>query len=301
MAFSPSDAAFEGFRLTREKPIAVLLGWPLIYLVAGSLIAAALFAATGQEFVKTLQSASAMANSTRPDPDEILQMYVKMGGVFALMTPLVLIFSALNYAAVFRAVLRPEEKAVFFFRIGGDELRILLVSVVLAIVFVAAFVGAAVITGVAVGVGKGVGGTAAAWLVGLLVGVTCVALLIWLSVRLSLALPITFAEKRIALFDSWKLTKGRFWGLLGMMLLALIFAIVVGVLGGLIANAAAAVAGGGLAVLGSLQNPNWADLAPAVVPALAIYVALHLVLTSLQTAITYAPFASAYRALKEKA
>ena len=32
MAFSPSDAAFEGFRLVRRKPIA-LVAWALLYAV----------------------------------------------------------------------------------------------------------------------------------------------------------------------------------------------------------------------------------------------------------------------------
>lgn len=301
MAFSPSEAAFEGFRLTREKPVAVLFGWPLVYLVCFSLIVGAVVAAMGPQVLNDLKALSAMSKSAQADPKATMAVMSKMAGFFGLLFPLAMIFSAINHAAVFRAVLRPQEKGFFYFRIGGDELRILLVNVVLTVIFVCAVVVAAIAVGVAAGVAKAAGGTTAAWLSGVLLGLVCIGLVIWVAVRLSLALPVTFAEKRIALFDSWRLTQGRSWSLIGMLLLATIFSMVVSLLGGLIANAAAAVTGGGLAVLGTIKNPDWTALAPSLIAPLAAYGVINLVLASLQTAIVYAPLASAYRTLKDEA
>lgn len=43
--------------------------------------------------------------------------------------------------------------------------------------------------------------------------------LIWLAVRLSLASPLTFDTRRVRVFGSFALTRGRFWSLLGAYLL----------------------------------------------------------------------------------
>jgi hypothetical protein len=299
MAFSPSDAAFEGFRLTRQRPLTVLLGWPLIFLIGLVLIGAAVFAAVGPDGFEDLQTASASASSDAA-PAEMLAMLSRLGGLFMLLIPLAIVFSAMSYAAVFRAVLRPTEKGLFYYRLGGDELRIVLVSFVLFVILFAGIVLAAALVGGLSAIAGSAGGAAAAGLTGVVGGIACAAVLIWLSVRLCLALPITFAEKRIALFDSWGLTRGRFWPLLGMVLLVFVFTIVVSFLGGFVAQAAAAVAGGGLAVLGSLQNPDFTDLPPELLPSILLYLALNLVLASLQAAVAYAPLAAAYRALKDR-
>lgn len=299
MAFSPSEAAFEGFRLTRERPLAVLLGWPLIYLVLLALIGAALFAAVGPETLRELQASSAAAERT-DDPAQALAMLARVGGVLLVLVPLAIVFGAMSYAAVFRAVLRPKEKSLFFYRLGGDELRIIVVHFVLVVLLGGGFLAVLALVGALAAGAAAAGGDAAALAAAVIGSLLGAGLLIWLAVRLCLALPITFAEKRIALFDSWSLTRGRFWSLLGMVLLVAVFAIVVSFLGGFVAQAAAAIAGGGLAVLGSLQNPDLTDLPPELLPSILLYLALNLVLASLQAAITYAPLAAAYRTLKEK-
>ena len=54
------------------------------------------------------------------------------------------------------------------------------------------------------------------WLIVVVFFLVAWAAFIWLLVRLSLAVPMTLAEKRIVLFDSFSLTKRHFWPLIGM-------------------------------------------------------------------------------------
>ena len=108
------------------------------------------------------------------------------------------------------------------------------------------------------------------------------------------------AERRIAIFDSWSLTKGHFWGLLGMTILAIILAMVVQMLAWIVFMPLMLMMGGNLADLAGadLQGDDFMQVMTSLGP-IAIVAAVWLALISaLQLAITYAPFAAAYRALK---
>ncbi len=114
-------------------------------------------------------------------------------------------------------------------RLGGDELRLFLLSLV-------AFLSLAVIL-LAVGVGGGV--TSAADLNGLsedVVMFTTLALGVILAValasRLSLAGPLTVQDGRLRFMASWRLTRGRQWKILGVFVVTLLIAGVIGGLGG---------------------------------------------------------------------
>ncbi len=63
-----------------------------------------------------------------------------------------------------------------------------------------------------------------------LVIILAFCLFFWVLFRLSLALPMTFAEKHIRIFESWRLTRGNFWRLVGVwaMSVVLIFAVAIG-------------------------------------------------------------------------
>nr|QQZ51743.1 hypothetical protein JKL49_13035 [Phenylobacterium glaciei] len=83
---------------------------------------------------------------------------------------------------------------------------------------------------------------------GVLVSLALAVAMIWAGVRLLLATPMTFAEHRIAILDSWRLTKGHFWSLFGMTILAIIFYIMVWLLFSIISYATVAIAGGNEAI-----------------------------------------------------
>jgi len=295
MAFSATDAAFEGFRLTKEKPLTVLVGWTLAYVLFFAVICGVIYVTFGPAFLDKLNAIESAEPST---PQEAFELMAPLLGALGLLFPIGLISGAMLYAAVFRAVLRPQDGGLFYFKLGGDELRILAVNVVLAILFMTGIVVGAVVLGVASGAAgaanQGVGG-----LIGVVGGLALVCAIIFVAVRLSLALPMTFAEKRIRIFESWSLTKGRFWGLLGMFVLAVVFAIIVSILGSVIASAVLAAMGGGMGALTMASAPDLQALSnPQLLTAFAVYILITLVFSALQLAIMYAPAAAAYRALK---
>jgi membrane-anchored glycerophosphoryl diester phosphodiesterase (GDPDase) len=138
----------------------------------------------------------------------------------------------------------------------------------------------------------------ALWLLVVLLVLAAIALFTWLSVRLSLAIPITMAEQRIAIFDSFGFTKGRFWPLLGMALLAWVLSMVVGLLGSLVAMPLQMATGGGMMALEGLEEESLQVILQSAWPAIAAWIGINAVMSALQVAVVYAPFSAAYRDMK---
>ena len=291
MAFSATDAAFEGFRVVRRHPMALIF-WALFYAVM--MIAA--LALVGSSIIGLMSAAEGLESSGTTSPEAFMPILASYMVVLAVVVPVSLVASAMIYAAVARAVLHPSESAFGFLRLGMDEVRVLVVSIVLAIVFMVLSV---VVFGV---IGVVAGLTAAAdipalWLLVVLLGLAGVALFIWLAVRLSFAVPITMAERRISIFDSFAVTKGRFWPLLGMALLAAVMSIVVSLLGSLVAMPLQLLAGG-LDGLAQLEGESLPVILQAAWPAIAVWIVVNAIMSALQVAVVYAPFSAAYRDIK---
>lgn len=290
MAFSATDAVFEGFRIVRRRP-ATLVWWSLFY------IAAMAFAMTviGGSVIRLVNAAEALEAAGTPSAEDfmpILQLYMS---VFAVVLPISLAAGAVVYAAVSRAVLRPEESRFGYLRFGMDEVRVLVVSVALALAFIS-------LTGVMFMLVGVVGGLAASleapwlWLVAVLLALAAVAALIWLAVRLCLAVPITVGERRIAILDSFRLTRGRFWPLLGMAILAGVLSLVVGLLGSLVLTPLQFLTGG-VTQLQDLEGAPLAEILQTAWPTILVWIVTNAVLSALQVAVVYAPFSAAYREL----
>ncbi|MDP3800843.1 hypothetical protein [Brevundimonas sp.] len=292
MAFSATDAAFEGFRVVRRHPMALVF-WSLFY----GIVMAAAFAVMGPSLIEFVTASEQLEQSgATPTLEDFAPLFQMMGVIFAILLPLSLIASAMIYAAVSRSVLRPAESSFGYLRLGMDEVRVLVVSVVLFIVFT-------LLMGLVFGIVGAVGGMAVAgeapalWLVVVLLVCAAIALFVWLAVRLSLAIPITMAERRIAIFDSFGVTKGRFWPLLGMALLAGVMSLVVSFLGSLV-SLPLRLATGGLEDLGALDGESLPAILQAAWPAIAAWVVINAILSALQVAVVYAPFSAAYRDIK---
>jgi hypothetical protein len=289
MAFSATDAAFEGFRVVRRNPMALVF-WALFYMV---LIAAA-FALMGGSFLSLTSAAEQLEQAGgTPTPEEFMPVLAAYAALIAVIVPLSLIASAVLYAAVSRAVLRPEEKSFGSMRLGMDEVRVLVVSLVLALLFMLLAVVAFGVIGAVAGFATA-GDAPALWIVVLVLGLAACGLFIWLAVRLSLAIPITMAERRIAVFESFGVTKGRFWPLLGMALLAVVMSMVVGLLGTLVFLPLRLVAGD-LEGLAGLEGETMASIVQVAWPAIAAWIVINAVMSALQVAVVYAPFSAAYR------
>ena len=172
----------------------------------------------------------------------------------------------------------------------------LVISVVLCLVLMALIFVLSGLIGVAVGMTVAAEAPAL-WLLVVLMVLGAIALFVWLSVRLSLAIPITMAERRIAIFDSFGFTKGRFWPLLGMALLAWFLSMVVGLLGSLVAMPLE-MATGGMTALEGLEDESLQVIIQAAWPAIAAWIVINAVMSALQVAVVYAPFSAAYRDIK---
>ncbi len=303
MTFSATDAAFEGFRVVRRKPV-VLLWWALLY-AALSLVSLALMSGMGDsfaEFVRVSEELEASsAGGAEPSPEEMGRMFGALGGYmasFAWIFPLQIIVGSVMAAGVARAVVRPSEGRFGYLRLGMDEVRVFVVSLVLGLIFGLVYIGCVI--GIAVtGAIAGAIGEAWAGLIVLVAVLATLALLVWLAVRLSLAIPITVAERRMAFFDSFGVTRGRFWSMLGMAVITVVMVILVWLLSVMVMAPLTMMAGYNMleVMMGgdpsavfemySLSNP-WM-IAVAVAGA---------VMNALLMGVWYAPFAAAYRDLK---
>ena len=203
---SVSSIVSGGFRLVKEHPAAVAV-WGLVYVAVGAASTFALrpFFAM-QRGAMTGDSALAMANA------------FSTFGRLILVELLIFIVLIIVFSASQRAVLRPQDSEFAYLRLGMDELRMIGLAFFLAVVF---YIGAVIlmvaliaIVGIFAYTASGSGG-AAMMLVPLVSFLGILILAIWLEVRLSLSFPLTMLRGRITIGESWRLTRGRFWTLLG--------------------------------------------------------------------------------------
>ncbi|RAK61040.1 hypothetical protein DJ021_15090 [Phenylobacterium hankyongense] len=196
--FSASDAALEGFNVIRRH-WRVVAGWAAFNLLA-------LVAMVVITVVIVLMLVASTGSGQGQAPGDLSAV---VGGVVAVLGAA--LTEVVIAAGLFRLMLRPDEPAFLFLRLGRDEIRLLAVWA-LGI----AALGLLVALSVALGEAADRLFPAARILPGLAVAVVA----IWLGLRFCLAVPISFAERRIDFARSWRLTRGHAWGLLGMSLLA---------------------------------------------------------------------------------
>jgi hypothetical protein len=274
--FSPSDAALEGFRLTRERP-GTVLAWSAVYFLGVLLIGVVMLASLDPNFIEVVKK----GELTTRDPEEVGAMLAQSWPAFLLVMALTVFLFSVIMAGIYRLVLRPNERSFAHLRLGRDELRLFVVNMLLfGVGIVCLFIGflfaamaeqAAPVTGL------------------LLALVGSVVVSTWLGVRLSLATPMTFAVHKLSLREAWMLTRGHFWPLLGTILLAIIFYVVIWFLITIIAFVIVQLAGGQEAIQ-SLHSP-------VAVIAFAATLAIQLLLPILQVVMIYSPLAVAYQQL----
>ncbi|MBX9574174.1 MAG: hypothetical protein K2X07_00865 [Caulobacteraceae bacterium] len=302
MTFSATEAAFEGFRVVRRKPTA-LIWWAALYflLSVASLAAMGANADAWIEFVRISEQMEQTPAGQPPSQEEFMALFNAMFGAiasFAWLLPVQLVVTSVLTAAIARAVTRPGESAFGYMRLSMDEVRVFVVTLVLAIVlfavWCAAILGVGVLMAIAFSIGEGWAGLLV--LVGI---VAAVGLMIWLMVRWSLAVPITVAEKRMAFFDSFAVTKGRFWGLLGMAILAGIMAIVIGLLSTVVVAPLTMMSG--VSMFGGMSGDDPTAMLEAYRtfnPWMLVTALVNAVVYGLTVGVVYAPFAAAYRDIK---
>ena len=298
MAFSGSDAAFEGFRLVRRKPMA-LVAWALLYAALSLASLFAMAAAIGPltewgERMEALESGS-------PTQEQVLAAFQGLGEVMlslAWILPVSLAVSAMLMAAVARAVLNPRAGGFGYLRLGMDELRVFVVTLVLGILMFCAWIAIWIVLAILLGIAAASGANWM-WLVVVVAGLAGVAALIWLAVRLSLAVPITVAENRFAFFDSFALTRGKFWSLLGMAVIAFVMVLAISLLSWAVTLPLTMMSGLESWTFGANSDPDVVAAALDMTnPWVIVSALVEAVIYALTVGVIYAPFAAAYRDIK---
>lgn len=120
--------------------------------------------------------------------------------------------------AIYRAVIRPQDSGAASLRLGGAEFWQFLVKLsqlVLGVCAALLAIGAVIVWTL---LAKALPTPWSGWVMYL--GVAgLVVLYLWVGLRLSMAGPMTLAEGKFRLFESWAFTKGRAWKLFWTMLL----------------------------------------------------------------------------------
>ncbi|MCA3718528.1 MAG: hypothetical protein IM674_09775 [Brevundimonas sp.] len=291
MSFSATEAAFEGFRIVRRNPLAILF-WGLAYVI----FFVAFFALVGGQLATIIAQVETLQGS-EPDMAQLQALGMSYATLLGFGLPMGLIVGAVLSAGVARGVLFPADKAFGYLRLGADELRVMVVNIILGIVigigsfllFTAVIFGATLV---------GQSNQGAGVLTGVLLGLAAIVLLCWISIRLSLAVPITVAEKRIAPCASFAVTKGKALPILGMAVIAGIMSFLVSLLGSIVSLPVVMMTGGGLDQLATMDGLSTMQIVQAAGVGLLVWGVLNAIVSALQLAVLYAPFAAAYRDIK---
>ncbi|MFN3930892.1 MAG: hypothetical protein ACK4JY_04000 [Brevundimonas sp.] len=272
MSTSATEAAFEGFRVTRSRPGAVLL-WAGVWLV-GLIAMILLLVPLVGPWIEEIGATGGDAARLSPEAAAGLQRAT------LAFIPVLLVLQGLLSAAVYRVVLRPEEKALGSLRLGRDEGRVLVVGVLTGLLSASANFGGEWLVRAAMG--------AAGPLVATGLSLLLTAGLVALAVRLSLIAPLTFLKRRFAFREGWTASGRLFWPLLGMTIIVITLALVVVLL---------------LIIVGWPMQSVLTAPAGAASPGAAVGALLMLLLIplgmALVTTITWAPFAAISRDLPE--
>ncbi len=298
MAFSATEAAFSGFRLIVGRPLAVL-GWSAAAFLLGLVITVGPAVIAGGDFAR-LSAGNAEALG---DID-----WRAVGLAYAAMMLAGLIGGAVLYTAIYRAVLRPEQSRFGYLRLGGDELRMIGLFVLLFLILAAAIFLAGLAITVPVGMLAAAAGGGSRSAVG--IGVLSVLLILpimfvlaaWLGVRLSLAGPMTLDTHKIQLSAAWRLTRGHFWPLFGAYALSWVFLIVIwAVTMPVSMGLAAAVSGQGFVEIWTTTSTMAGSVEDIFAPARLVYLLVNSLFMGLTYAIWLAPTADAYRQIRPDA
>jgi len=296
--FSIPQTVLSGYRLLAAKPGAAL-AWFVFQLVVIVGVAALTVAMAGPQ----LAAMKEMKASGAPDPATAMALSGQIVPFYLVALILAFVTGAILVGAIQRAVLRPGGKAFGYLRFGGDELRLIVLSLVLfvlvgipfAIAYACGMIG--FVTGAGPQTAAAVmQGQAAPPLRAVLIAVAAalpaLAVALFLYVKLSLAAPQTVAERAIRIFGSFGLTRGLFWRTLAVYVLT---AIPVALLSVAVSAVVVALRGGGDWAMA--MQPDTSSMGAAfTVMELVVYVLRALAATINMVALLV-PAAMIYRAV----
>ncbi len=203
-----------GFRIIRERGGALLI-WTAIQLVV------------------TIATSFAMASILNGVMDDMLagasESSVQLSySLWSILLGLAgLAVASVLYAAAQRVVIRPAEGGPGWLKLGGDELRLFLLSVYYIFAFIIVFLVVGVILGILLlGAGRDV--------LQLVLIVLAVIACAYFSTRLSLTFPLTLKRRAFSIGAGWNLTRGHGWTLFATFLIILLMMLAAGILTSLV-------------------------------------------------------------------
>jgi hypothetical protein len=271
----------EGFRLSRNHP-GVLLAWAAVYFGGLMLIFLVMTATLGPEFIAAARKGGFFTG----DLDNASELLAHSTPAFLLVLALSALLWSIMTAGVLRLTLRPGEHGFAHLKLSRDELRLTLANLLCVAIYVATAIVGLVLYRAAQQAGP---------IATLVVVLGAFAFIFWVGVRLSLLLPTVFETGRISLADAWARTRGHYWSLLGMMVLAAIFYVIVWIGFAMVSVVLVAMSGGGDA-LQDLTHLNVITALSAVITLI-----MQFLLQVLQIVMIYAPTAVAYREIAGEA
>jgi hypothetical protein len=291
MSFSPTDAALEGFRITRENARAFTRWVAVSFAVSvlGALVTVSMPAEV-RHALDTLRS------EDTPDLRTFLEALLAVSPLFLFG----LIFQCMMAAAVFRVIFRHEDSRFGYLRFGADELRLMALTVIFVLLTIVLLAAVTLLTTIIAGLATMLSGAFAVRLAAV-AELISIAVVVYVLVRLSLAPAATFAERRLRIFESWELTRGVFWRLFGAYVLALCCIVVVGffalILFTAVAGLVVILSGGQLTDLSAIFQPDETSLRSYLNPGMIAYMIVGSLFQTLYFAVVAAPGALAYRQL----
>lgn len=289
MSFSAAQASLEGFRLVRRRPVS---------FVVWSLLMGATMAAFATGYVWMFRDLAAWIATAKANAWQGILPMVGRFLLFELSAVIVLVvIVAMIAAAVYRATLSPAQSVFAYLRLGRAELRLIALQLLMMVLTTLSELAA---VGVIVGAAVSSLVLVAKILIAIGVVAGLIALVVFVLVRLSLAGPLIVATDRFDLRRAWAMTRGRFWPLLGMSLLAFLLAMVVSMPAQIPIQLFMMTAMGPVGAFGAGHIPPdpWSYVRAN--PALSAVIGVLAILSmGLQLAVQAAPFAAAYRDLSE--
>jgi hypothetical protein len=294
--FSMVESALAGVRFVRERPRAAAT-WAglqlLVWLVFGVLIVEMAGPAFAQ--VLALQTQPLAARAASP---ALLGQLAPFYGVLLLFS---VVFYPVLFAAMNRAVLRPQDQGFAYLRLSAKELdQFLLMLLVAAVALVAEIVAVVVCVIVAIVLAFALyrlAESAAYWAI-VAAAFLAYAAMFCFWVRLSLCSALTFDKGKVDLFGSWALTRGRFWKLLGTYLLVLALTAAMWLLILALAVALSAASGRGLSV-DLLLRPDTTSLQAYFTPARLVLIVVSAAASALFWPLMLMPAPEIYRQLSQ--
>lgn len=236
MSVRPTDAALEGLRTMRRKPLSVL-AWAAFSLVMLPILGLIAKIVLGEEGRAALAGRAGSA-----DPRELLDLITHLGGAMVLLIALALVLGSVLQAAIIRSVIEPKNDRFAYLRLGKEEIQLLIVSLITW----AAALGVTVIPSGAVVLGAALlSGAAAGWFA-TLGALAVIGLSMWVAVRLSLLGPHAFSHHHIDVRAAWIQTHGQFFRLLAMFAMTIALSAVVSIIGATVSGIVGNLISGGM-------------------------------------------------------